>query len=381
MSAVWVVLKAGHSIGLRVCPGWLGCVVRVAIWLFAAARLGCRMPRKWFLWSYRPRHPILGGVATLKKNQMSKIQRVLGSVVALSLALAPALAEARAGSSSSMGSRGSMTYSAPPSTNTAPSSASPMQRSMTQQSAPSPGLAGSQGAQRSSGFMGGGFMSGLAGGLIGAGIGGMLFGHGFMGGGMGGFGFIGFLLQMALLFFVGRWVFRLIMSRSRPAMAGGPNMMARNGAPGPGPMQGGGGSAGGPPPIAISPADYQQFEQLLQGVQAAWSAHDLNALQAMATPEMVSYFGEQLSEQVSRGVRNSVTDVGLVSGDLSQAWTEQGRDYATVAMKFSMIDATRDGSGRVVDGSATEHTTATEIWTFVRSRGGRWILSAIQQTR
>ena len=27
----------------------------------------------------------------------------------------------------------------------------------------------------------------------------------------------------------------------------------------------------------------------------------------MATPEMVSYFADQLSEQVSRGVRNSVT--------------------------------------------------------------------------
>jgi predicted lipid-binding transport protein (Tim44 family) len=225
-------------------------------------------------------------------------------------------------------------------------------------------------------------MSGLMGGLIGAGIGGMLFGHGFMGGGMGGFGFIGFLLQMVLLFFVVRFVFRLISGGRRPAMAGGPNIFGRGGAPGSGPMQGGGGGgAGGPPPLAISPGDYQQFEQLLQGVQAAWSAHDLNGLQAMATPEMVSYFADQLSEQVSRGMRNSVTDVRLVSGDLSQAWTEQGRDYATVAMKFSMIDATRDTAGRVVDGSATEHVTATEIWTFVRSRGGHWILSAIQQTR
>ncbi len=310
---------------------------------------------------------------------MSKIQGLLAGVVALSMALAPGLAEARAGSSSSMGSRGSMTYSAPPATNTAPYSASPMQRSMTPQSAPnysSPGYGSPayQGAPRS------GFMSGLMGGLIGAGIGGMLFGHGFMGGGMGGFGFIGFLLQMALLYFAVRWVFRLIMGGRRPAMAGGPNIFARGGMPGPGPMPGGGGG-GGPPPIAISPGDYQQFEQLLQGIQAAWSAHDLNGLQAMATPEMVSYFADQLSEQVSRGVRNSVTDVRLVSGDLSQAWTEQGRDYATVAMKFSMIDATRDGSGRVVDGSASEHVTATEIWTFVRSRGGHWILSAIQQTR
>ena len=315
---------------------------------------------------------------------MSKIQHLLAGFVAVSLALAPGLAEARAGGSSSVGSRGSMTYSAPPSTNTAPNSASPMQRSMTPQSAPSPGFGSpaTQAAPRS------GFASGLMGGLIGAGIGGMLFGHGFMGGGMGGFGFIGFLLQMALLFFVVRFVFRLITGYRRPAMAGGPNMFARGGSPDPGPMQGGGGvgggggaGAGGPPPIAISPADYQQFEQLLQGVQAAWSAHDLSGLQAMTTPEMVSYFSEQLSVQVSRGVRNSVTDVALVSGDLAQAWTEQGRDYATVAMRFSMIDATRDGSGRVVDGSATEHVTATEIWTFVRSRGGHWILSAIQQTR
>jgi len=41
----------------------------------------------------------------------------------------------------------------------------------------------------------------------------------------------------------------------------------------------------------------------------------------------------------------------------------------------------RDASGRIVDGSPTEHVTATELWTFVRSQGGRWILSAIQQAR
>jgi predicted lipid-binding transport protein (Tim44 family) len=223
-------------------------------------------------------------------------------------------------------------------------------------------------------------MSGLMGGLIGAGIGGLLFGHGFMGGGLGGFGFLGLLLQIFLVVWIGRLLFRWFMGGRSPAMAGGPNIFARGGMPGPGPMQGGSGP-GGPPPIAISPEDYRQFEQLLQGVQAAWSAHDLNGLRAMATPEMVSYFAEQLSEQVSRGVRNSVTDVNLVSGDLAQAWTEQGREYATVAMRFSMIDVTRDTTGRVVDGSPNEHVTATEIWTFVRSRGGHWILSAIQQAR
>jgi predicted lipid-binding transport protein (Tim44 family) len=80
-------------------------------------------------------------------------------------------------------------------------------------------------------------------------------------------------------------------------------------------------------------------------------------------------------------VRNVVSDVRLLQGDLAQAWAEQGRDYATVAMKFSMVDITVDATGRVVDGNPNEHVTATELWTFVRSRGGRWILSAIQQAR
>jgi predicted lipid-binding transport protein (Tim44 family) len=250
-----------------------------------------------------------------------------------------------------------------------------MQRSMTQ-----PAPAYQTPGYASPGFGRSGFASGLIGGLIGAGIGGLLFGHGFFGGGLGFGGFLGFLLQIFLLVMLGRFLFRLFTGGRRPAFADGPNMFARTATPGPVPMQGRGGSAA-PPPIAIQPADYQQFEQLLSGIQAAWSAHDLNGLQAMSTPEMVTYFSEQLSDQASRGVRNMVSDVRLVSGDLAQAWAEQGREYATVAMRFSMIDVTRDSAGRVVDGSPTEHITATEIWTFVRARGGHWILSAIQQSR
>jgi predicted lipid-binding transport protein (Tim44 family) len=303
---------------------------------------------------------------------MPRARVPLAAVIALTLALLPGLADARAGGGGSFGSRGSMTYSAPPSTNTAPYSGAPMQRSMTPQNQPygSPMYQG-----RSSGLMGG-----LMGGLVFAGLFGLLFGHGFMGGGLGMFGLLGLLLQIFLIVMVVRFLFRWFTGGRSPVMAGGPNIFARGGMPGPAPAQSGPRTAG-PPPIAISPGDYQQFEGLLKGIQAAWSAHDLNAMQAMATPEMVSYFAEQLNEQVSRGVRNSVTDVNLVSGDLAQAWTEQGRDYATVAMRFSMIDVTRDSVGRVVDGSPNEHITATEIWTFVRSRGGHWILSAIQQAR
>ena len=142
-------------------------------------------------------------------------------------------------------------------------------------------------------------------------------------------------------------------------------------------MPGGSGAA----PITITREDYQQFDQLLQRVQAAWTAQDMRSLQALCTPEMVSYFADELAEQSSRGVRNSVTAVRLEQGDLSEAWSEGTREYATVAMRFSMLDATHDAAGRVVEGSDTVRTMATEFWTFLRAPGGRWLLSAIQQTR
>jgi predicted lipid-binding transport protein (Tim44 family) len=148
---------------------------------------------------------------------------------------------------------------------------------------------------------------------------------------------------------------------------------------GPLPPRGAGGPAG--VPLAIGPADYQQFEQSLKEVQAAWSAHDLERLRRQTTPEMLGYFAEQLAEQESRGVRNVVTAVRLDKGDLAEAWSEGSREYATVAMRFSMNDITEDAYGRIVDGSPTERTTATEFWTFLRAPGGRWLLSAIQQAR
>ena len=315
---------------------------------------------------------------------MRRTSVLIAAFAAVALALAPGLAFARAGSTSSsagssMGSRGSQTYSPPPATNTAPSAAMPMQRSMTPQSQPSfgePGMAPGYAAPRSS------FMSGLMGGLIGAGIGGLLFGSGMFSGVSGFGGFLGFLLQIFLLVLLVRFLFRRFFRGALPAFAG-PNLLARDAAPGSapgGPVAGGG---GGPvqQPVAILPADFQAFEQLLQAVQAAWSNHDLDMLRAISTPEMLSYFAEQLAEQTSRGVRNMVTNVKLEQGDLAEAWAEPGREYATVAMRFSMIDVTTDSAGRVVDGDPQRRTQATEIWTFLRAPGGRWVLTAIQQTQ
>ena len=137
--------------------------------------------------------------------------------------------------------------------------------------------------------------------------------------------------------------------------------------------------SGNSTPLEILPADYEAFERLLGDIQAAWSNEDVAKLHTMATPEMVSYFTNDLQENRGRNVVNKVSDTKLLQGDLSEAWREGDTDYASVAMRFSMIDKTVDRvSGRLVEGSE-QPTEATEVWTFVRPRGANWELSAIQQ--
>jgi predicted lipid-binding transport protein (Tim44 family) len=292
--------------------------------------------------------------------------------------VATADAQARAGGGFSAGSRGMRTYSAPPSTPTAPSAA-PLQNSMTQ-----PGRAAAAGPTgMRPGFFGGGLFGGIVGGFLGAGLFGLLFGQGLFGGMAGFASIIGLLFQIVLIVIVARLIYAWWQRRtmSAPAYAGA-RSATESTFSGFGGMWGGGGGAAAPPagePLAIGKSDYDAFEQLLGEIQAAYSAEDLAALRVKVTPEMLSYFSEQLAGNASRGLVNRIADVKLLQGDLAEAWREGGTDYATVAMKFALNDSMVErASGRVVEGGG--RSEITELWTFMRSRGGNWLLSAIQQT-
>ena len=71
----------------------------------------------------------------------------------------------------------------------------------------------------------------------------------------------------------------------------------------------------------------------------------------------------------------------LLRGDLSEAWRESDADYATVAMRFQVLDMMIERStGRIIAGDPATPQQATEVWTFTRPRSGAWQLAAIQQT-
>jgi predicted lipid-binding transport protein (Tim44 family) len=317
---------------------------------------------------------------------MSRFRAVLAFLaVVVALALAATQVDARPGGGGSFGSRGTRTYTAPPATRTAPTPAAPLERTMTQPARPSPGV--TQPPLARPGFFNRpGFFGGLLTGLLGAGLLGLLFGNGLFGG-LGGFpSALGLLLQVALIVIVARLIYGWWQRRNALAVAGGPSLRDAHGSPraalGRGSFLGGGfGAQSAARPLTITPADYDTFERLLTEVTLAYGAADLGRLRRLATPEMLSYFSDDLAGYASRGLVSETGDVKLLQGDLAEAWQEGDADYATVAMRYRLADAlVEHATGRIVEGSRSPQEI-TELWTFRRARGGEWLLSAIQQVR
>ena len=133
----------------------------------------------------------------------------------------------------------------------------------------------------------------------------------------------------------------------------------------------------------VTTEDKAAFQQLLTEIQSAWSAQDIAALRRLLTPEMLSYFSTALAEDNSRGVQNHVDGVELLKGDVREAWPKARRTmrpwtYAG-ALVTTVTTIPRGESGYLIEGSEETATESHEIWTFMRVRDGRWLLSAIQQ--
>lgn len=358
-------------------------------------------------------------------RRAARLAAVAAFGFALSVGSVAPWSDAEAAPKAGFGSRGSRTYQAPPSTQTAPNTAGPIERTAT----PRPGNPGAV-QPGPTGAAPGGLFGGLGGsmfkGLLIGGLVGMLLGHGLGGAA----GLLGLLLQAAIIGFGIWFVMRLIRGRQQqPGYAGpqneglarqdqGPGMFG-GGSPlgGAGPQGGpsvpqGLGQAGGyglkagpmqdaapihdaPAPyapaasgpndaIGLTGEDFDAFERLLAEVQTAFGRGDVEELKTLTTPEAHRFLSENLDELAQSGLVNEIRDVKLLQGDLAEAWNEGSVDYASVAMRYAMIDVTRErSSGRVVEGNAAQPTEFTQVWTFMRERGfagrpGLWRLSAMQ---
>src|SRR5207237_402946 len=135
----------------------------------------------------------------------------------------------------------------------------------------------------------------------------------------------------------------------------------------------------------VGDADLDAFQGIHAAVQEAWGKGDLGRMRQLMTPEMLSYFSEELTRNSSQGVQNVVSNVRLLKGDITESWDEGDLQYATAFMRWSANDYTvRLGSepgatGQIASGDPRSPVEQEEMWTFVRRRGGNWLLSAVQQ--
>ncbi len=350
------------------------------------------------------------------KSRFFGLAGLFAALTAGFLLIAPDMADAKLSKSGGSGSRGSKSQMAPPATQTAPRSATPIQNNAAPRAgmpansamaanATRPGMFGSMSK--------GGFMAGL----LGAGALGLLLGYG-LSGGLGGLGAIlGLLVQIALFAGVAFLLFSWWQRRKQqndPSYAtqaqGGYGQ--QQGAPFAGQQQGNersgsalgamgvgagaGAAAGGmfgqqpqaqeqvpTRPLNLTGEDFPAFEKLLAGVHEAFAKEDQTALRQLCTEEMADYFAQDIAQNVRENRALRLSDVRLEQGDLAEAWKEPGAEYATVAMRFSMIEQILDRrTGQPTDGNGVDRSEVTEIWTFVRPAGGKqqdWQLSAIQE--
>ncbi|MBI5428070.1 MAG: TIM44-like domain-containing protein [Nitrospinae bacterium] len=190
------------------------------------------------------------------------------------------------------------------------------------------------------------------------------------------------LLLIAGLIALGFWLYR---RNASPSLAA--SMASTGYAPGPVPMNDAswGGVSPAEPVMRLEQSDASAFTGLLAGIQEAWGRADINKLKRMVTPEMLAYFSEMLSNNTSQGVENRVEQVKVLKQEVNEAWAENDLQYATVLFVWNALDYTVNLNGKpgdpdyVVEGDMRQPVEASEAWTFVRSRGGHWLLSAIQQ--
>lgn len=319
---------------------------------------------------------------------MTRLRKLIFALLCAAIVLSPALAEARAGGTARYG--GSMGYSSQGSLGSRTfnyNGGQPIGRSITPNSPRTSPYYNGYNGYRPGFATSHPFLTGIFGGFLGSWLGGLLFPHwGYGYGGYGGYGFggvMGSLFSWLFIIFIISMIFRLFRRGAGFSLSSLGGMGSGGAQPGFG--AGGYGAPVQDRPLQVTQSDYAAFEAILKAVQGAWSHGDLSTLRHYVTPEMLSYFSESLANNQSQGVENHVENVELINGDVREAWDEGALQYATALLHWRANDYTarsdrRPGeSGWLVEGDPQRPSEAQELWTFARSPGGHWLLSAIQQ--
>ena len=116
-------------------------------------------------------------------------------------------------------------------------------------------------------------------------------------------------------------------------------------------------------------------------IVTAFAQGDIKTLKSLLAREVYEGFERAIQEREKRGDKAETTFVSIDKSDIVAV--DVRNRVAQVTMRFvsKLITATRDASGKVIEGNAEAVVDVTDVWTFARTLGARdpnWQLVATE---
>ena len=114
-----------------------------------------------------------------------------------------------------------------------------------------------------------------------------------------------------------------------------------------------------------------------EAIVIAFANGDRKTLRALLSREVCEGFERAISEREKRNETAETTFISIDKAEMVGAEVRDRTAQLTIRFVSQMISATRDKTGKVVDGNAESVSDITDVWTFARdisSRDPNWKL-------
>jgi predicted lipid-binding transport protein (Tim44 family) len=116
-------------------------------------------------------------------------------------------------------------------------------------------------------------------------------------------------------------------------------------------------------------------------IVTSFAKGDRGHLRDLLSPEVFEGFSKAITDRESRGEKVDTTLVSIDEAKIVDAQVKDATAQVTVRFASKLITATRDRSGKVIDGSPDKVVDVTDVWTFsrdTRSQNPNWQLVATE---
>lgn len=130
-------------------------------------------------------------------------------------------------------------------------------------------------------------------------------------------------------------------------------------------------------PVTFADGARRAYEYIV----TAFAAGDRKSLKPLLAKDVLEGFESAITEREKRGEKVETAFVSIDKAELTHVEVRAGVAQITMRFASKLITATRDTTGKVVDGDAAAVADVTDIWTFSRQLGSRdpsWMLVATE---